>query len=156
IYLFCHGQSLITRSTHRVSKLAVFAVVFGVLAVTLLLAKLNMNPILDLAPEEPLAGGYADYVRGLLSPSSGLLFASLDMMRFALLINFHVALVFLLTRRAWQSWRPPATIFIAIYMLGLITFGGTSYNMRYFLPAFPFVGLALAAGAMTVPRVLRN
>lgn len=155
IYLFMHGRALVTRSTHRASKLAVFAVVFGALALTLLLAKLDMNPLLDLAPEEPMAGGYAQYVRGLLNPSSGLLSASLDMMRFALLINFHVALLFLLTRGSWRSWRPAPTVFIAIYMLGLITFGGTSYNMRYFLPAFPFVGLALAAGAMTVPRVLR-
>jgi hypothetical protein len=156
IYLFMHGKALLTRSTHRASKLAVFAVVFGGLALTLLLAKLDMNPILDLAPEEPMAGGYSQYVRGLFNPSSGLLYASLDMMRFALLINFHVALLFLLTRDAWQSWRPAPTVFIAIYMLGLITFGGTSYNMRYFLPAFPFVGLALAAGAMTVPRLRRN
>jgi hypothetical protein len=156
LYLFMHGRALVTRSTHRAAKLAILAVVFGALALTLLLAKLNMNPILDLAPEEPMAGGYSEYLRGLLNPSSGLLYASLDMMRFALLINFHIALLFLLTRRAWWAWRPAPTMFIAIYMLGLITFGGTSYNMRYFLPAFPFVGLALAAGAMTVPRVLRN
>jgi len=156
IYLFMHGKALVTRSMHRASKLAVFAVVFGALALTLLLAKLNMNPILDLAPEEPMAGGYSEYVRGLFNPSSGLLYASLDMMRVALWLNFHMALLFLLTRNAWQSWRPAPTVFIAIYMLGLITFGGTSYNMRYFLPAFPFVGLALEAGAMTVPRVLRN
>ena len=155
-YLLMHGQALVTRSTHRGSKLGIFAVVFGLLALTLLLAKFNMNPILDLAPEEPLAGGYSLYMRGLFNPSSGLLYASLDMMRFALLINFHMALLFLLARKSWHSWRPAPTVFIAIYMLGLITFGGTSYNMRFFLPAFPFVGLALAAGAMTVPRVLRN
>jgi hypothetical protein len=110
IYLFMHGRALVTRSTHRASKLAVFAVVFGALALTLLLAKLDMNPLLDLAPEEPMAGGYAQYVRGLLNPSSGLLSASLDMMRFALLINFHVALLFLLTRGSWRSWRPAPTV----------------------------------------------
>jgi hypothetical protein len=47
-------------------------------------------------------------------------------------------------------------VFAGIYLLGLVTFGGTSYNMRYFLPAFPFLALPLAAGAYSLPASARR
>src|SRR5882762_4585004 len=78
------------------------------------------------------------------------------MLGFAVLLIFHAALLFLATRAAWRAWAPAPTVFAAIYLLGLFTFPGTGYNMRYFLPAFPFLVPALAAGAGSIRPAARR
>jgi hypothetical protein len=40
--------------------------------------------------------------------------------------------------------------------LGLLTFPGTSYNMRYYLPAFLFIAPPLAAGAASLGMMARR
>jgi hypothetical protein len=150
IYLLIHARPLLTRSSHRASKIAIMGVVFGFLAFVALLAKLDVNPLLDLAAEEPLGGGFAGYIRGLFVLTSAIHLAVLKHIAFALVINFHIALLFLSRRSAWRAFGFAPTVWIMIYMLGLFPFPGTRYNMRYFLPAFPFLAIVLVAGAASI------
>jgi hypothetical protein len=156
LYLLTTGASVLRPSRYRAARLAVFVIVFALLAIWLALAKMNINPLLDLAPEDPVGGGFTGYISGLLNPRSGILMQSVKMIGLALLLNFHFALLFILMPAAWRAFKLAPTLYALLYLLGLVTFGGTSYNMRYFLPVFPFVALPLAAGAYAFPAMVRR
>jgi hypothetical protein len=150
LYLLMHREALWNRSTHRTSKLALLAGTFLLLALTVLLARAGAYPLLVLATDvEGGGGGLSGYVRGLFEPGRRVV-PSLTSLAFALVLHFHFALIFLLVRAARRAWSPAVWMFVTLYLLGLITFEGTSYNMRYFLPAFPFLAVALGAGAGVV------
>jgi hypothetical protein len=149
VYLLMHGRQLVTRSSHRGSKIAILAAMFAALALVLAAAKLGINPLLDLNN----GAGYDDFVGGLFDSRIRDVFGSLLMLAFAALLNFHVALIFLATRAAWRGLAPAPAVYVAIYLLGLLTFPGTGFNMRFFLPAFPLLAVAVAAGAQSIaPR----
>src|SRR6266513_2555613 len=152
LYLLMHGRQLVLRSSHRGSKFAILAAVFAALAMVLVAAKLDINPLLDFAP----GGGFVGSVGVVVGPKIRDVIGSLSMLAFAVLLIFQAALLFLATRAAWRAWAPPPTVFAATYLLGLLTFPGTSYNMRYFLPAFPFLVPALAAGARSSGPIARR
>ena len=152
VYLAMHARQLLARSTHRGSKLIVLAVVFVALAGVLLTAKWNLNPLLELTDE----GGLGDYVSSIADVRTRAVQDAVSMFAFALLLIFQAALLFLVTRAAWRAWAAAPAVFVAIYLLGLLTFSGTIYNMRYFLPALPFLVLPLAAGAQSVRPITRH
>ncbi len=152
LYLLMHGRQLVIRSSHRASKIGILAVVFATLAMVLVAAKVGINPLLDFAE----GGGYGGYASGGVDSTIGVVIGSLSMLGFAILLIFQAALLFLATRAAWLAWGPAPTVFAAIYLLGLFPFLGTAYNMRYFLPAVPFLVPALAAGARSIGPMARR
>ncbi len=152
LYLLMHGRQLVIPSSHRGFKIGTLATVFAALAMVLVAAKLNVNPLLDFAP----GAGFIGSVGVVFAPQIREVLDSLSMLGFAVLLIFQAALLFLGTRAAWRAWAPAPTVFAAIYLLGLLTFPGTGYNMRYFLPAFPFVVPALAAGARSIGPIARR
>jgi hypothetical protein len=152
VYLLMHARQLVTRSSHRGSKLVILAAVFAALAMVLITAKLGINPLLDLNN----GAGYDDFVGGLVDSRSRTVIGSLLIVAFTALLNFNAALLFLATRAAWGAFAPAPTVYVALYLLGLLTFPGTTFNMRFFLPAFPLLALALAAGAQSVGPMARR
>ena len=155
LYLLLHARTLLARSTHRQSKIVLLSAIFATLGVALILAKLKLNPTLDFAAEEALGGGFNPYMQGITNLSGRLLYGSLQLVVFTFLLNFHASLLVLLTRGARAAWPLAPTVFVAVYVLGLFPFDATSYNMRYLLPAFPFLAVALAAGARSIPWGVR-
>lgn len=154
-YLLLHARPLLAGSSHLRAKVALLAVVFGALAFALILAKLELNPTLDFAAGVG-GGGFSGYFKGLTDPSGGALRASVLLVVFTLVLNFHAALLLLLAPGARTSWARGPTIFGAVYVLALLPFSGTAYNMRFLLPLFPFLAVALAAGAQSLrPRPRR-
>ncbi len=91
-FLLLHVRSFLERSSYVKSKIALLVTVFGVLGVTLILARLGMNPTLNFAVDFTAGGGgsgYAGYVRGLTDPSGEQLISSIIIFIFALVLNFH-------------------------------------------------------------------
>ena len=152
LYLLMHGRKLIAGSSHRGSKLAILCVVFAALTLDLGAAALRMNPLLDLAD----GAGFGGYKSGLVDGASRDIGGSLSMLGFAVLLVFQVTLPFLATHAARRAWRPAPALFAATYVLGLLTFPGTYYNMRYFLPAFPFLAVPVAAGVKSLALFSRR
>jgi hypothetical protein len=146
LYVLMHGRQLVLRSSHRASKIGILVAVFATLAMVLVAAKLGINPLLDFAE----GGGFGGYVSGVVDSKISYIISSLSILGFAILLIFQAALLFLATRAAWRTWALAPTVFAAIYLLGLIPFPGTGYNMRYFLPAIPFLVSALAAGGRSI------
>lgn len=151
LYLLMHWRGLI-HGVHRVSKLAMLAAIPLILAAVLLLAKLQLNPFLQLEARS----GYDSSIWGLLQNRSGMIVGSVRLLGFAVLLLFHAALFFMVRSAAWSVWLLPPTVFAAVYLLGLLTFSGTQYNLRYFLPVLPFLGIPLAAGAYSMSSSARR
>ncbi len=152
LYLLMHGRKLIAGSSHLRSKLAILCVVFAVLTADLGAAALRVNPLLDLAD----GAGFGGYKSGLVDGAGRDIMGSLAMLGFAVLLVFQVALPFVATSSARRAWRLAPTLFAAIYLLGLLTFPGTYYNMRYFLPALPFLAIPVAVGVKSLAPVPRK
>jgi hypothetical protein len=150
-FLICARQFL-TRSSHRVAKIVILAIVFAVIAAVLVAMEYGVYPLLDLSD----GGAYPSYVAALTHGSIHDIRTSLITLCFAVILAFQAALLFLATRAAWRALGVAPTLFIAIYLLGLLTFPGTSYNMRYFLPGFPFLAPVLAAGAQSFGPIVRR
>jgi hypothetical protein len=152
VYLLIHGRQLAIRSSHRTSKIGILAAIFGMLVIVLMAAMLKINPLLDFAE-----GGYFEHeVGGIVGANIRNVAYSLSMLAFAVLLIFQAALLFLATRGAWSAWAPAPTLFAGIYLLGLFSYPGTSYNMRYFLPAFPFLVPTIVAGARSIKPAARR
>lgn len=152
LYFLLHGRNLATGSSYSRSKLLVLCVMFGALGADLGAAALRVNPLLDLAD----SAGVGGYKSGLLDGALRDILASLAMLSFAALLVFQVTLPFLAARAGRRAWRLAPAAFVAIYVLGLLTFPGTYYNMRYFLPAFPFLAVPVAAGLKSLSAVPRK
>jgi hypothetical protein len=115
--------------------------VFGALGLLAWLAWIGMNPLSRLEGE---GGGVGQYATGELARSAKGTWVALGL---ALLLQFQLALVLATRRAAWsRALVAPLTCFAAPYVLGLMPFPTTFYNMRYFVPLFPLAGLVLARG----------
>ena len=156
IYALLHLRSFLKHSINVRSKIALLVLVFFLLGVSLVLARLGRNPTLDFAVAAPrgLGGGYSGYMVGLTDPSGHVLISSIIMLIFALVLNFHCSLPFLLWGGSRRKWPLAPTCFAGIYVLGLLPFLGTSYNMRFFLPVFPFFVVAIVGGMLSTKRRL--
>ena len=146
-YVLLHLRSLLKDSAYLRQKMAVFLSVFGVLGVAVVLARLGSNPTLKFAVDVPFdPSGYSRYMAALTDPSAEPLLAAVLSIIVALVLNFHFSLVFLLKKGGRAAWPAAPTCFVGIYLLGLLLFPGTFRNMRFFLPAFAFVVVAIVAG----------
>ena len=152
LYLAMHGRTLIACSSHRLSKLAILCLVFAALTADLGAAALGMNPLLDFAD----GGGVGGYKSGLADAGSRDIGGALAMLGFTVLLVFQVALPFLGTQAARRAWRLAPAAFALIYLLFLLPFPATNYNMRYFLPVFPFLAVPVAAGVMSLAPLARR
>ena len=156
VYLLMHLRSFLKRSTHVKSKMVLLALVFSVLGVAVVLAKLGRNPTLSLVADARDSGGVSSYLAGLMDPSGAVLVSSIVLFIFALVLNLHFSLFFLLRRANRPGWPVAPACFAGIYLLGLLPFFGTSYNMRFFLPLFAFVVVAIVSGMLSLKKGLRR
>lgn len=145
VYILLHARSFRERATHLRSKIVLLCLVFMLLAAALVVAQLGKNPTLNFYAEAREGAGYAGYMSNLLNPSWEKIVGSAALFVLALGLNFHLSLAFLAKGRR-AAWPLAPTTFAAIYVSGLLTFSGTSYNMRFLLPVFPFVVAAIALG----------
>ena len=152
LYFALHGRQLMEHSSHRGSKLAILGVVFVALSAEVVAAALGRNPLIDLAD----GGGVGGYKSGLTDAASRDIGGAVSMLGFAVLLVFQVSLPFLGTRAARAAWKPGPALFAVIYVLGLLTFPATNYNMRYFLPALPFLAVPIAVGVTSLAPVARR
>jgi hypothetical protein len=76
----------------------------------------------------------------------------------AFLLQLQVALVFGFRRKPWtRDLAPMLVCFGLIYVLALMPFPTTFYNMRYFVPLFPLLAIVLVKGAAaSTPPVRRG
>lgn len=149
LYLLINARQFSRRTSHRGSKLLLFAVMLAVVASILISAKLQLNPLLKLGS----GSGFNGYVTGLTWND---LKWSLTMLAVTVLLVFHIALLFLLSPRVIGRWPLSPTFFIASFTVGLLLFPGTAYNMRYLLPLLPFIAPLLAQGCSTALPTVRN
>lgn len=156
VYLLLHHRSFRHSSVYFRSKITLLAVVFLVLGIAVVLARLGLNPTLDFALEERMGAGYAGFIAGLIDPTGETFVSSIILFVVTFVVAFHFALVFLLKRGSRRGWPPAPTIFAGIYVLGLVHFSGTSYNMRFFLPVFPFVVVAIVTGMLNASPKTRR
>lgn len=101
------------------------------------LAVLDRNPLLSFAEARGTLGGGAS-IYGRISLSSGVA-GGLSQVALTLFLNLNVTLLFL--RPFGRRDRSLRCLFLlpTLYIVGLMPFPGTYYNMRYFLPVIPFV-----------------
>ena len=152
LYLVMYGKSLIARSTHLKSKIAILCLIWVALAVVFITAKLDVNPLIVLSKTT----GFSSYIASLKESAIRYTSDSTITLGFTILLAFQFALLFLLSRAAWRSWTAAPTMFVTLYVIGLLPFSGTSINMRYFLPIFPFVAHALATGIQSFSLPFRR
>jgi hypothetical protein len=149
LYLLIHAHQFIPRAKYRTAKISLLGGVLALVVLILISAKLRLNPLLILEG----GTGFGSFSSGIKLDEVG---DSLLILVVAILLAFHVALLFLLYPDARRGWTVAPTLFIAIYSLGLLLFPGTSYNMRYFLPVFPFVVPVLAIGIRSAAPLTRR
>ena len=147
LYLLLHARQFLGRTTYRNEKLMLFAAALLAVAAMLISAKWNQNPLLQL----DVGAGSNGYRADVITFKDALL-----MFAFCIVLTFNVILISLLWPHAWRRWPMAPALFALIYLLGLLPFSGSAYNMRYFLPAFPFVAPVLAAAAQSMPRPART
>jgi hypothetical protein len=125
--------------------------VLAALGLSLFLAWKGHNPLLRI---DGPGGGVEQYGRsGLVEGMKG----TAVQLGVALLLQFHVALVWLFCRRSrGRESVVPLVCFGLVYVIGLTPFPATSYNMRYFIPLFPLVAWMLARGAAASGKVVRR
>ena len=116
-------------------------IVISVLIVDLLTAQLGINPLLQLSE----GAGYGGF-------GNSDILGSVVMFGFFAVMMLHFSLAFLWSKSAWRAWTPAPALFIGIYLLVLLAFSGTFYNMRYFIPALPFIAVSLTAGSASFSR----
>jgi len=152
VYLSVYIRNFFVCARYLPSKLALLAIFAVLIAGILLAAKSGSYPFLDFDE----GAGFGSYMNGLAHSRIAFIISSLKMLAFAIVLAFHVLLFLLFGRTARCKWAWAPTLFIFIYMLGLLPFPGTGYNMRYFLPAFLFLAPPLAAGVASLGIPMRR
>jgi hypothetical protein len=152
VYLLVYIRPFLKRSSHLTAKLALLVIFAVLLGGVLIATKLGRYPLLDFSE----GAGFDSYVAGATHSRIASIFASTKMLAFAIALAFQLSLLFLFTRTARRTSALAPTLFISIYILGLLPFDGTGYNMRYFLPVSLFLAPPLAAGAASLGTVMRR
>jgi len=142
LYLLWNVRALRAPGAEFRAILGAALAVFSVIGVLVVLAWTGHHPLSRLEGE---GGGVGQYGNGVLWMSARGTWVQVGI---AVLVQFHVALVFALRRPAWgRAVIAPLACFGGVYIAGLMPFPTTFYNMRYFLPLFPLVALVLVRGA---------
>jgi hypothetical protein len=119
-----------------------------VVTVFVVAARYGRNPLSRLEGE----GGGADQYA--FAQIGSIWWKTLAQVGLALVLQLHVTLLLLARRGAWRGGVAGATLsFGVVYVAGLLPFPTAFYNMRYFLPLFPLVAVAVVnALETTAPR----
>jgi hypothetical protein len=141
LYIALHWRGWAEEGRHVRSTIIMLLAVLAGIGLLLIAVKLRIYPWLRLES----GAGVEGFKMGLTDPDRDISGAFV-MMAFALLLNAQLSLLSVTRRAAWTALDLPPLLFVLIYLGGLVVFPGTDKNMRYFLPAFPFVAAALAAG----------
>jgi 4-amino-4-deoxy-L-arabinose transferase-like glycosyltransferase len=151
LYIAWHWRAL-RRDRARSRRLLVSgALVVAALTVFVALAATGHNPLSRL---EGQGGGVGQYGAGDLWISAR---GTVVALALALLLQFQVALAWLARRGAWgRPLLPVLLCFGGPYVLGLMPFPTSFYNMRYFVPLFALGALLLTRGAATWPANARR
>ena len=152
LYIFMRSNGRTIRLPWRTTSIVYFLVVWSLILTVLIIAKLGYDPLLTLDANS----GFSGYVAIFRITVVEQMVDSLQMLCFSIFLAFHLALVFLFKREAWRVRSMAPAVFIGIYIAGLIPYWGTGINMRYFLPAFPFIAYMLASGARATSPMARR
>ncbi len=125
---------------HSRRDLAWTAAAFFAFGVFAGMAWLGGNLLVRLEGE---GGGVGQYGVGSLGVSA---LGTCLQLGLLLLVNLHVALPFAGARGNRGPGVAAALVFVLVYVIGLLPFPTTYYNMRYFLPVLPFVALLAVNG----------
>jgi hypothetical protein len=140
-YFLWHYRRLRTSPSLK-TLIATTAVVFAALGVAVILAWTGHNSFSRLEGE---GGGVGQYGRGVFFTSARGTWIQVGI---ALLLQAQVAFAFAFARRAWvRDFISMLVCFGLIYVVALMPFPTTFYNMRYFVPLFPLVAMMLVRGA---------
>ncbi len=151
LYLLWHLRRLRAERARFRRLVPVALFVFAGIGAFVALAWTGHNPLSRLEGE---GGGVGQYGAGELWSSARGTGVALAL---ALLLQFQLALAFLAHRRAWsRELLAPFACFGAPYVLGLMPFPTTFYNMRYFVPLFALVALPLVRACAAVAPALRR
>lgn len=145
LYLLCYAPTLLRRSSFLRSKLVLLCCVFTILGMLLIGTKLEMYPFLHLGEN----AGYSETQFAGIRELAQVIGMSSMTLLVVLLLNFHFALAGLASLNATRVFSAPQMIFIGLYTLGFFSFIGTFLNMRYFVPAFPFIAAVAAPGLLS-------
>lgn len=151
LYVVWNWRRVRAEGAGSVRALAAGIVVLGVIAGLVFLAWKGWHPLSRLEGE---GGGVRQYGKGVLATSAMGTWIQLGL---ALVLQLSVALVFALRRAAWgRGLAAPLACFAGVYVVGLMPFPTTFYNMRYFVPLFPLAALVLVRGAASVAPAVRR
>lgn len=151
-YLLVDRRENGARFSYSFSKVVLLIMSFGIPGMVLITAKLGINPLLIFGSNS----GFGDYIDGLSGASVQDAARTLAMLLFSIFLAFHITLPpAFISFGPWARWRAP-TLFLGIYILGLLPATGASYNMRYFLAAFPFVASLIAVALRAVSKNARQ
>jgi hypothetical protein len=141
LYVLFHLRVLLARPRRPWKMLGGVAVAMLVAAAFAFLGWKGGNPLVRLAGE---GGGVGQYNRGALAISAG---GTLLQVAVFAILNLHVALLFVpRARRVNRRVVAGILSFALLYVVGLMDFPTTYYNMRYFLPLLPFLALLAVEG----------
>ena len=150
LYVLLHLRQLWGRPSRPWRMLAGLVAALLTAAAFAALGRKGLNPLVRLAGE---GGGSELYGQGRLKIN---VVGTLLQIAVFGLVNLHVALVFVL-RRENVNRRVLAVLSALVmpYVLGLMDFPATYYNMRYFLPLLPFVAVLAVEGWRKARPALR-
>lgn len=157
VYLAANARQFFAPSAFRKAKLLLMLVVFSGLGGALVLAALGHNPIHRFMPgSDNSDGGFGGYLAGLKDPAGPIL-DSFSGLGCTLLLCLGAALLFLFRASGCRRRIFGLASFFGVYVLALLPFPSTDSNMRYFIPALPFVVVLLVYGFQeTRSRLLKN
>lgn len=133
-------------------RTAVVGVVLAWLAVAGLavLARCELNPLHRLVGE---GGGFDQYGRGdFFESATGCLLA----LAVTLCLCCHAILPFAWRCRPGANGLWPLLGFAGVHIAGLLPFETAYYNLRYFLPVLPIVGICAAVGLASTARATQQ
>ena len=149
LYLLVNLKRFWVGAVCRRSKVTLLVGSFAMVSGMLVAAELGLNPLIRMEH----ASGLNGYSLGMAPVN---IKDAMSMLIFALILTFNVGLLFSCARQSWHQWSVAPAMFIAVYVLGLLPFSGTGYNMRYFLPVFPFVVPILVGGGQPAAPLFRT
>jgi len=141
LYVLFHLRVLLARPERPRRMLWGVAVAMLAAAVFAFLGWKGLNPLVRLTGE---GGGAGQYGQDALLKSAG---GTLLQIAVFAIVNLHVALLFVPRRRSVNRRVVAGVFAFAVpYVVGLMDFPTTYYNMRYFLPLLPIIALLAVEG----------
>lgn len=151
LYVLCNWRRVRASGAGSVRALVAGVVVCGAIACLAALAWKGWHPFARFDGE---VGGLRQYRTSALAASVKGAWIQLAL---ALALQFSFALAFALRRAAWgRELGASLVCFAGVYVLGLMPFPTTFFNMRHFVPLFPLAALVLVRGAASSAPAARR